>query len=108
MAKIENSDLHRTPGGSVGFGLQLRAATQCARQLIAELSGSRKPDMSASGAIHGLALLAKEASRRSLPVSENEVDYWNETFFTWFESVKRYFPNLCGMSSEVKPKRTLP
>lgn len=91
MAKTESSDLHRTPGGSIGFRWQLQAATQCARQLIAELTGSRKPDMSAPGAIHGLALIASEASRRSLPVSEREVDYWEEMFFKWFESVKRYF-----------------
>ncbi len=91
MAKIETSELHRTPGGSAGFRWQLQAATQCARELIDELSDSRKPGMSASGAIHGLALLAKEALPRSLPVSEKEVDYWQERFFKWFDSVKRYF-----------------
>lgn len=91
MASIEISDLHRTPGGSNGFRRQLQVATQCTRELIDELNGSRKADMPASGAIHGLALLAKEASRRSLPVSEKEVDYWKEVFFKWFESVKRHF-----------------
>ncbi|MBL8815569.1 MAG: hypothetical protein JNL58_06035 [Planctomyces sp.] len=102
MAKIESSELHRTPGGSNGFRWQLQAATQCARQFIAELNGSRKPDMAASGAIHGLALLAREASRRSLPVSESEVDYWKEVFFKWFESVKRYFPE--PLRDEFKKK----
>ncbi len=91
MAKIESSELHRTPAGSIGFRMQLRVATQCARQLIADLVGCRKPDMPASGAIHALALLASEASRRSLPVSEREVDYWKEVFLKWFESVKRYY-----------------
>ena len=92
MAKIETSDLHRTPGGKSGFYRQLQAATQCARQHIAELNGSRKRDMFASGAIHALALLAKDVSRRSLPATETEVDYWRETFFVWFNSVKRHFP----------------
>src|SRR6056297_803554 len=92
MTKIETSDLHRTPGGKSGFYRQLQAATQCARQHIAELNGSRKKDMFASGAVHALALLAKEVSRRGLPVTEMEVDYWRETFFVWFNSVKRYFP----------------
>ena len=92
MAKIDTSDLHRTPGGKNGFYLQLQAATQCARQHIAELNGSRKSDMFASGAVHALALLAKEAPSRGLPVTEMEVDYWRETFFVWFNSVKRHFP----------------
>jgi hypothetical protein len=91
MTTIETSELHETPGGKSGFYRQLQAATQCARQHIAELKHSRKKDMFASGAIHGLALLAKHASRRSLPVSEKEVDYWKETFFDWFNAVKRYF-----------------
>lgn len=92
MAEIKSSDLHRTPGGKIGFSHQLKLATQCARQHIAELNGSRKRDMSASGAIHALAMLADEATRRSLPVTEKEVDHWHETFFTWFGSVTRYFP----------------
>lgn len=94
MARIETSDLHRTPGGRSGFYRQLQAATQCARQHIAELKGTRKRDMFASGAIHALALLAKEVSRRGLPVTEMEVDYWREIFFVWFDSVKRHFPAL--------------
>jgi hypothetical protein len=92
MAKIDTSDLHRTPGGQGGFFSQLQAAVQCARQHIAELNGSRKKDMGAPGAIHAVALLAQDASRRGLPVTETEVDYWKETFFVWFNSVKRHFP----------------
>ncbi|MEW4565199.1 hypothetical protein AB1K70_21930 [Bremerella sp. JC770] len=92
MADIKTSDLHRTPGGKSGFFRQLQLATQCARQQIAELRGSRKLDMSASGAIHALAMLADEATQRSMPVTEMEVDHWQETFFTWFRSVARYFP----------------
>lgn len=92
MAKIETSDLHRTPGGENGFYRQLQAATQCTRQHVAELNGSRKRDMVASGAIHALALLAKEAPKRGLPVTKKEVDYWRETFFVWWNSVKRHFP----------------
>jgi hypothetical protein len=91
MAKIECSELHRTSGGRNGFWLQLQAAVQCSRQLIAELDGSRKADMAASGAIHALALLAKEAPKNGLPVSKNEVDYWEELFFKWFQSIKRNF-----------------
>ena len=52
--------------------------------------------MSASGAIHALALLAKDTSRRGLPVTEIEVDYWRETFFVWFNAVKRHFPGKSG------------
>lgn len=92
MAKIESSDLHKTPAGQGGFYRQLQTVTQVARQHIAELKGSRTRDMSASGAIYALALLAKDVSPRGLPVTEQEVDHWRETFFAWFDAVKRHFP----------------
>ena len=96
MSKIETPELHRTPGGRIGFFFQLKAATQCARQHIAELKGSRKKDMAASGAIHALALLAREAAPHELPVEKPEVEYWRETFFAWLDSVKRQFAESCA------------
>ncbi len=92
MAKIESSDLHKTPGGKGGYLFQLQTATQCVRQHVAELRGCRTRDMFASGAIHALALLASDVPKRGLPVTEKEVDYWSETFFGWFNSVKQHFP----------------
>lgn len=96
MEQIKSSDLHRTPGGKNGFYSQLLAVVQCTRQHLAELKGNRKRDTSASGAIHALALLANEVSARGLPISQHEVDYWQEIFSTWFQSAKRHFPGTLG------------
>ena len=102
MAKIESSDLHKTPGGKGGYFRQLQVATQCARQHVAELHGCRTRDVFASGAIHALALLASDMPEVSLPVTKQEIDYWSETFFTWFNAAKQHFPE--PLRSEFRAK----
>ncbi len=63
--------------------------------------------MFASGAIHALALLASDVPKRGLPVTEKEVDYWSETFFGWFNSVKQHFPEPLRAEFQEKAEAIL-
>lgn len=96
MAKFQTAELHKTPGGNPGFFQPLQQTTQCVREHMAQLVGSRKPQIETAAALRILAILAREVSlRKSIPVTSMEVDYWQENFLAWFGRVKKHFAEDC-------------
>ena len=92
MEKLDSPLPHRSPGGKSGYARQCIAATQIVRQEIAELKGSRKAGLFASGAVHALRLLVEQSPTKPISYCRPEAEYWKETFAAWFGRVKRHFP----------------
>jgi len=101
MTKIFSSDMHGNDNASISFNAAVLSAMsgvcQMVRSRIDDLSKSRKADEWVPGSIHALRMLCEGGFDKDRYCDHylvrEEVEEWQETFFAWFDRVKRHYPD---------------